>query len=199
MFHGGGNLEIHHHHLEGNIHVCIQKPFAILTMAAVGALGLAGCSQTALNDPDINPNFEAIGESYGSPAPSTAQPEIDTSDDSLVAACDDYYDFDQEYAVEIEQVMTTAADPNASDADLAEAHEFTKEARAEFEALVDDAEHDEFVTAAEQTVPTLELFEQLTDPDLADEEKAALFDANDVDAGVQAEIDLVDLCTTAFN
>jgi len=176
-----------------------QKTLAITAMAALGLFGLTGCSQSALNDPDIDPNFEAIDNSYDSPAPSTTQPEINTSDDSLTAACDDYYDFDQEYADEIEQVMSTASDPNASDADRTEAHEFTQDARADFEALLDAAENDEFIAAAEQTVPTLELFEQLADPDLSNDEKTALFEANDMDAGVQAEIALVDLCTTAFN
>lgn len=176
-----------------------QKTLAKTALAAIGLLGLAGCSQSALSDPDINPNFEAIDDSYDSPAPSTTQPESNTGDDSLTAACDDYHEFDQEYAGEIEEVMATAADPDASDADLAEAHEFTRDARADFEALLDAAEHDEFIAAAEQTIPTLELFEQLTNPDLSDDEKIALFEANDMDAGVQAEIELVDLCTAAFN
>src|SRR5699024_1989228 len=98
-----------------------------------------------------------------------------------------------------ENVMMTAMDPNASDEERTQAHNEMDRAREEFNQILADAEDQEFIDLAEDTVPTFDLFVSVTDPDLSEDEKNELVENNDIDREIVAEEELIELCKAELN
>src|SRR5699024_12517058 len=90
---------------------------------------------------------------------------------SLADSCEDFYEFDQEYATEIDRVMSTATSPDASDEDKAKAQDFVQEAREAFEEIVADADDEELLSSAGDTRATYALFQRVVEPDMTQEDQ----------------------------
>lgn len=118
---------------------------------------------------------------------------------ALADSCEEFYEFDQEYASEIEQVMSTATSPDSSDEDKTDAQEFMQEARGDFEEVVAEAEDEEFLSSAEKVLPTYEIFEQLVEPGMTPQEQMELLQTGDMQSGLEAESQLIELCDAEIN
>src|SRR5699024_9993334 len=131
-------------------------------------------------------------EPFPSPesSPSSMSPESSADASSLNATCEYYWEFDQEFAPGIENVMMTAMDPNASDEERTQAHDEMVRAREEFNQILADAE---------DTAPTFDLFVSVTDPDMSEDEKNELVESSDIDSAIEAEEELIDLCNAELN
>lgn len=189
----------------------LTKPWSVTTLAVVGLFALAGCGGD--NASEANPSFEAVEESSSpmsaDPQPETEAPETeaategfgteesDTSgDDSLLATCQDYAAFDRGFVADVENIMTLAADPEASEEEMAAAHGQMEDFRSEFEGIIAEAENQEFIDNAEKTLESLKIFEQMTEPGASMSEKDALSSDPAMQEGVAAEEQLVQLCNT---
>ena len=183
----------------------LRQTLPVSAMAIAGLFALAGCSGGISGDAD--PNVEALEETEEAPSSPTEEttdetissPDSTADSSSLNATCEAYWDFDQEFAPEVEKVMTEATDPESSDEERAAAHDDMLEARDVFNQILADAEDEEFIELAEETLPTFDLFASLTDPDLSDDEKNELFEETDVDSAIEAEEELIDLCNAELN
>lgn len=190
----------------------LRQTLPVSALAVAGIFGLAACSG-GISDAD--PNVESLEETaeatpspteeatepFPSPesSPSSMSPESSADASSLNATCESYWEFDQEFAPGIENVMMTAMDPNASDEERTEAHDEMVRAREEFNQILADAEDQEFIDLAEDTVPTFDLFVSVTDPDLSEDEKNELVESSDIDSAIEAEEELIDLCNAELN
>ena len=186
----------------------LSKPWSVTTLAVVGLFALAGCGQ---NETEAEPNIEAIEEST-SPSAANMQPEPNSSetetegfgsettdsssDDSLLSTCQDYAAFDREFVAEIEGIMTLAANPDASEQEMAEANDQMQGLRSEFEGIIAEAENQDFVQNAEKTLESIKIFEQMTEPGLSMSEKDQLSSDPAMQTGVEAEEQLVQMCNT---
>lgn len=186
----------------------LRKPWSVTTLAVVGLFALAGCGQS---ETEAEPNIEAIEEST-SPSAASMQPESNSSeietesfgsetsdsssDDSLLSTCQDYAAFDREFVAEIEGIMTLAANPDASEQEMAEANEQMQGLRSEFEGIIAEAENQDFVQNAEKTLESIKIFEQMTEPGLSMSEKDQLSSDPAMQTGVEAEEQLVQMCNT---
>lgn len=185
----------------------LRKPWSVTTLAVVGLFALAGCGQSDQNTSDADPNFEAIEESS---SPTTSyQPETDgfetdsfatdgtgVSEDGLLGTCQDYAAFDREHASGLQRVVTVVSNPDASEQEQTEAHETIQQVRSEFDSILAEAEHAEFVQNAESTLETFELLEQMSDPSTSMTEKQQIFDQSTLQSGLEAEERLVSMCNT---
>lgn len=118
---------------------------------------------------------------------------------SLADSCEDFYEFDQEYAAEIDRVMSTATSPDATDEDKAKAQDFVQEAREDFEEIVADAEDEEFLSSAGEIPPTYALFERFVEPDMTQEDQMELLQTGGMQSGLEAEAELIELCDAEIN
>lgn len=182
----------------------LRKPWSVTTLAVVGLFALAGCGQSQT---EADPNFEAVEEST-SPSAAQMSPETNGSDtegfgsetsdssgdDTLLSTCQDYAAFDREFVAEIEGIMTLAANPDASEQEMAEANEEMQGLRSEFEGIIAEAENQDFVQNAEKTLESIKIFEQMTEPGLSMSEKDQLSSDPAMQTGVEAEEQLVQMC-----
>src|SRR5699024_1734148 len=181
----------------------LRQTLPVSALAVAGLFTLAACSG-GISEAD--PNVEALEETEeATPSPTqettepSTSPESSASSSTLNATCESYWEFDQEFAPEVEDVMMVAMDPDASDEERTEAHEEMVEAREAFDQILADAQDQEFIDLAEDTLPTFDLFASLTDPDLSEDEKAELIEDSDIDSAIDAEEELIDLCNAELN
>src|SRR5699024_10375672 len=132
-------------------------------------------------------------------SPSSMSPESSADASSLNATCESYWEFDQEFAPGIENVMMTAMDPNASDEERTQAHDEMVRAREEFNQILAHYQDQHFLDLAQIPVPTFHLFVSVTDPDFREDEKNELVESCDIDSAIQAEEELIDLCNAELN
>lgn len=185
----------------------LRKSWSVTTLAVVGLFALAGCGQGGDNDSEADPSFESLEES-SSPMPADPEPETEEAesfetddsaaggDDSLLATCQDYAEFDRGLVADIENIMALAADPEASEDEMAEAHGQMEDFRSEFEGIISEAENQEFIQNAEKTLESLKIFEQMTEPSASMSEKDQLSSDPAMQEGVEAEEQLVQMCNS---
>src|SRR5699024_5524665 len=177
----------------------LRQTLPVSALAVAGIFGLAACSG-GISDAD--PNVESLEETaeatpspteeatepFPSPesSPSSMSPESSADASSLNATCESYWEFDQEFAPGIENVMMTAMDPNDSDEERTHAHDEMVRARAVFNEILDDAEDHVFIDLAEDTVPTFLLVVSVTDSFLSQDEKNEHAESSDIDSVIVA-------------
>ena len=113
-----------------------------------------------------------------------------------MATCQDYAEFDRGLVADIENIMALAADPEASEDEMAEAHGQMEDFRSEFEGIISEAENQEFIQNAEKTLESLKIFEQMTEPSASMSEKDQLSSDPAMQEGVEAEEQLVQMCNS---
>jgi hypothetical protein len=116
------------------------------------------------------------------------------SGNALASSCEEYYEFDQEYSSQIQEVVATATSGDADEAALEQIRDIMRNAAEDYHAMVDNASDEAFLAEAEKSLPMFEYVETLADPEIADDEKFELAQSTEFDDVIQAEQNLIEMC-----
>lgn len=116
------------------------------------------------------------------------------SGNALADACEDYYEFEQEHASDIQEATAVASGAQPDEEQLQQADEAMADAAEDYREMIDDADDEAFVAEAETAVLMFDVLETLIDQNVSDEQKMEAAESSDFSEAIEAENNLVRMC-----